>query len=95
MCIRDSSSIEWVKQATLSPPVAPPHPTVLEAHGDQRVDPYYWLRDKQNPEVIAYLEAENAYTDDVMAPTAELQQKLYSEIVGRIQESDTSAPVLY
>jgi oligopeptidase B len=84
-----------VKQAAIRPPVAPERPTVLEAHGDQRVDPYYWLREKQNPEVIAYLEAENAYTDGVMAPTADLQEKLYSEIVGRIQETDTSAPVLY
>jgi oligopeptidase B len=84
-----------VKQAPIRPPVAPEHPTVLEAHGDKRVDPYYWLRDKQNPEVIAYLEAENAYTDAVMAPTADLQEKLYSEIVGRVQETDTSAPVFY
>ena len=68
---------------------------VLEAHGDRRVDLYYWLRDKQNPEVIAYLEAENAYADAIMAPTADLQEKLYSEIVGRIQETDTSAPVFY
>jgi oligopeptidase B len=87
--------MEWVKQATIRPPVAPEHPKFLEAHGDQRVDPYYWLGDKQNPEVIAYLEAENAYTDAVMAPTADLQEKLYSEIVGRIQETDTSAPVFY
>ncbi len=87
--------MEWVKQATDRPPVAPEHPKVLEAHGDRRVDPYYWLRDKQNPEVITYLEAENAYTDAVMAPTAELQEKLYTEIVGRIQETDTSAPVFY
>jgi oligopeptidase B len=87
--------MKWVKQATLGPPVAPEHPTVLEAHGDKRVDSYYWLREKQNPEVIAYLEAENAYTDAVMAPTADLQEKLYSEIVGRIQETDTSAPVLH
>jgi oligopeptidase B len=87
--------MKWVKQATLGPPVAPEHPTVLEAHGDKRVDPYYWLREKQNPEVIAYLEAENAYTDAVLAPTANLQEKLYSETVGRIQETDTSAPVFY
>jgi len=70
--------MEWVKQATVRPPVAPEHPKVLEAHGDQRVDPYYWLRDKQNPELIAYLTAENAYADVVMAPTADLQEKLYS-----------------
>ena len=65
---------------------------MLEAHGDKRTDPYYWLREKDNREVIAYLQAENAYTDEVMAPTAGLQDKIYSEIVGRIQETDTSAP---
>jgi len=53
------------------------------------------IRDRQNPEVIAYLTAENAYTDAVMAPTADLQEKLYREIVGRVQETDTSAPVFY
>lgn len=68
---------------------------LLEAHGDRRVDPYYWLRDKDNPEVIAYLEAENAYAAVVMTPTLPLQEKLYHEIVGRIQEADTSAPVLF
>jgi len=47
---------------------------VLEAHGDRRVDAYYWLREKQNPEVIGYLEAENAYTDGVMAGVADLQE---------------------
>jgi len=66
--------MDCVKQATDRPPVAPEHPKVLESHGDQRVDPYYWLRDRQNPEVIAYLEAENAFTDAVMAPTTDLQQ---------------------
>ena len=77
------------------PPVARRRPKVLEVHGDRRVDPYYWLREKDNPEVIAYLEAENAYTDAVMAPTAPLQEKLYRETVGRVQETDTSAPVFH
>ncbi|HVS49184.1 MAG TPA: S9 family peptidase [Candidatus Dormibacteraeota bacterium] len=77
------------------PPIAPRRPTVLEAHGDSRVDPYYWLREKDNPEVIAYLEAENAYSDIVMAPTGPLQERLYREIVGRVQETDTSAPTFY
>ena len=75
-------------------PVAAERPTVLEAHGDRRVDPYYWLRERDNPEVLAYLEAENAYTDAVMAPAAELVEELYREIVGRVQETDTSAPTL-
>src|SRR3979411_1576478 len=77
------------------PPIAPRRHRVLEAHGDRRVDPYYWLREKDNPEVIAYLEAENAYADAVMAPTAPQQEKLYREIVGRVQETDTSAPTFY
>jgi len=78
-----------------TPPFAPERPVVLEAHGDRRTDPYYWLREKDNPEVIAYLQAENAYTDAVMAPTAGLQDRVYREIVGRIQETDTSAPTLF
>jgi oligopeptidase B len=77
------------------PPFAAERPELLEAHGDRRVDPYYWLRDKDNPEVIAYLEAENAYADAVMAPTVPLQERLYREIVGRVQETDYTAPTLY
>jgi oligopeptidase B len=68
---------------------------VLEAHGDSRVDPYYWLREKDNPEVIAYLEAENAYADLLMSPTEPLQERLFREILGRVQETDTSPPTLY
>ena len=68
---------------------------MLAAHGDRRVDPYYWLREKDNPEVIAYLEAENSYADAVLAPTLALQETIYREIVGRVQETDTSAPTLY
>src|SRR6202521_3242051 len=77
------------------PPFAPQRPRILEAHGDRRVDPYYWLREKDNPEVIRHLEAENSYADAVMAPTVPLQERLYAEIVGRVQETDTSAPTLY
>jgi len=84
-----------VKVTPARPPVAPQRPEVLEAHADRRVDPYYWLRDKENPEVIAYLEAENAYADAVMADTAELRDRLYREIVGRVQETDYSAPTFY
>jgi oligopeptidase B len=80
---------------TPEPPFAPQRPRILEAHGDRRVDHYYWLREKNNPEVIRYLEAENSYADAVMAPTLPLQDRLYREIVGRIQETDTSAPTLY
>ncbi len=58
-----------------------------------RPDEYYWLRDRHNPDTIAYLEAENHYTASVMEPTADLQEKLYNEILSRIKEDDLSVPV--
>jgi oligopeptidase B len=80
-------------------PVGPPRakivPKAIENHGDKRIDNYFWLREKENPEVRAYLEAENAYTAAVMKDTEDLQKKIYEEIVGRIQETDTSAPTRY
>ncbi|HEX6311739.1 MAG TPA: S9 family peptidase, partial [Acidimicrobiia bacterium] len=75
------------------PPVAPRRPRVLRAHGDERVDDWYWLRDRDDPEVRAYLEAENEYTQAVAAATEKLRARLYDEIVGRVQETDASAPV--
>jgi oligopeptidase B len=66
---------------------------VHEAHGDHRPDDYHWLRERDDPEVTAYLEAENAYADAVMEPLRPLQEKLYAEIVSRIQETDLSVPV--
>ncbi len=83
-----------IKPVTIEP--EPPHarvaPTRLEAHGVVRVDDYYWLRERDNPEVIAYLEAENAYTGAVMAPTDGLQDTLFAEIKGRIKQTDMSVP---
>jgi oligopeptidase B len=61
-------------------------------HGDTRIDEYYWLRERDNPEVIAYLEAENAYAQAMMRHTEPLQERLYRELVGRIQETDLSVP---
>ncbi|MBK6328337.1 MAG: S9 family peptidase [Chloroflexi bacterium] len=75
------------------PPVAAVKPQELTIHGHTRIDNYYWLREKENPDVITHLEAENAYTQAMMAHTAVLQQQLYDEMVGRIQETDSSAPV--
>jgi len=72
--------------------VAPRRPTTLTAHGDERVDEWYWLRDKDDPAVIALLEAENEHTAAVLAPTEGLQKRIYDEIVGRIQETDLSVP---
>ena len=77
-----------------APPVAAVRPTELERHGDVRTDDYYWLRERENPEVIEYLEAENAYTEAVMAHTGALQESLFEEIVGRIKEDDSSVPYL-
>jgi oligopeptidase B len=68
-------------------------PVTLEAHGDVRTDDWYWLRDKDDPAVIAHLEAENEYTTAVMAATVPLQETLYAEMVARIQETDLSVPV--
>lgn len=77
---------------TPKPPVAPKRPEVLELHGDRRIDDYYWLRDRDNPEVIDYLKAENAYTEAMMQHTEAMQTALYREILGRIQETDLSVP---
>src|SRR5215210_6425652 len=75
-----------------TPPVAKLVPTTRERHGDSVVDPYFWLRGKDDPEVIAYLEAENAYVDEELAHTKELQTELFEEIRKRIQETDLSVP---
>ena len=74
------------------PPTAKRVPNVTEVNGHKLVDNYYWLRDKTNPEVKAYLESENAYTDAVMKPTEPLQKKLYDEMLGRIKETDVEVP---
>jgi oligopeptidase B len=84
-----------VKISPARPPVAAERPSVLEVHGDRRVDPYYWLRDRQDPEVTSLLEAENAYADAVMAGARDLEARLYREVVGRVQENDTSAATFY
>jgi oligopeptidase B len=73
-------------------PVAKKAPKTTEINGRTLVDNYYWLRDKKNPEVKAYLEAENAYTDAVMKPTEGLQKKLYDEMLSRIKETDVEVP---
>ena len=68
-------------------------PKVDTLHGEVRVDDYFWLREKTNPEVTTYLEAENAYTTQKMKHTEALQDKLYQEMLGRIKETDLSVPV--
>jgi oligopeptidase B len=75
-----------------SPPIAQKHLHTHSIHGDERLDNYYWLRSRENPEVIAYLEAENQYTEAMMNHTESLQSDLYKEMLSRIQETDLSVP---
>ena len=65
----------------------------MTVHGDTRIDNYFWLRNKQDPDTVAYLEAENRHTQDVMKPTVALQSALYEEMLGRIQQTDLSVPL--
>src|ERR1700737_651068 len=76
----------------ITPPVARMQPAESIVHGDRRVDPYFWLREKENPEVLDHLRAENAYTDAFMRNTEPLQETLYQEMLGRIQQTDLSVP---
>ena len=83
------------KQTDFSdPPVVAKKATELTEHGDTRIDNYYWLNQRENPEVIDYLNAENDYTQMVMASTETFQNDLFEEIVGRIKQDDESVPYL-
>src|SRR5271163_3641209 len=74
------------------PPIARRQQTVNTFHGHRLTDDYAWLREKDSPEVIAFLEQENAYTRAVMKPTEELQARLYDEMISHIKETDISVP---
>lgn len=77
------------------PPRAPTREHSIVVHGEVRSDPWAWLRDKSDPAVIAYLEAENAYTKEMLAHTEPLQALLYREMLARIKETDFSVPYRY
>src|SRR5580704_18980047 len=85
-------SNETSANQTILPPLARREPVETVLHGDRRVDHYAWLRQKENPEVIAYLEAENAYTEALLRPTESFQEALYQEMLGRILQTDLSLP---
>lgn len=76
-------------------PIAKKVPKELVAHGDVRIDNYYWLNERDNPEVIAYLEAENAYYEACTAHTKDFQEQLFQEMKARIKEDDVSVPYFY
>jgi oligopeptidase B len=81
-----------VAEESVKPPSAKKVRKASTLHGQPRADDYFWLRDKPNPDVAAYLDAENAYTDAVMRPTQGLQEALYKEMLGHIKETDLSVP---
>jgi oligopeptidase B len=88
----DYTAVETPVLEHAAPPVARALPTVTSIHGETRIDEYAWLRDREDPAVIAYLEAENRHTDAAMRGTEPLQELLYQEMRGRIKETDLSVP---
>jgi oligopeptidase B len=76
----------------MNTPIASKKPHLLEVHGQQRTDEYYWMNDRDNPEVIQYLKEENEYVEAVMEPTREFQKTLFNEMKSRIKEDDQSVP---
>ncbi len=81
-------------QQIMEPPVAQKIPHEIITHGHIRVDPYYWMNQRENPDVKAYLEAENAYAREMMKPQQELMDELFGEIIGRIKKDDETVPYL-
>ncbi len=79
-------------ELTPNPPIAARVPRVEVLHGERRQDDYYWLRQKDHPEVVAYLQAENAYATAMLKPTEPFQEALYAEMLARIKEDDQSVP---
>jgi oligopeptidase B len=87
-----STSTTAASLDALLPPLAEQIPKTFEEHGQKREDPYFWLRERENPKVIAYLEAENKYTEAMMKPAEGLRNAIYSEMRARVQENDESVP---
>ncbi len=87
MSMNPNDSLEAVK-----PPIARTVPTTLQEHGRSRVDQYYWLSERDNPDVLAYLEEENAYARSVMAHCEQFENTVFEEIKGRIKQTDLSVP---
>ena len=81
-------------QTMMKPPAAQKIPHEITTHGHTRTDPWYWLNERENPEVIKYLEAENAYTEAMMQPVQKLREEIFREITGRIKKDDETVPYL-
>ncbi|GAB3508540.1 S9 family peptidase [Emticicia fontis] len=87
------SNTQLMKHDGIATPTVKIQPKELSIHGHTRIDNYYWLNERENPEVVAYLNAENDYLDQVMAPVKPFEEKLFHEMKGRIKEQDESVPV--
>lgn len=79
----------------MQPPKAKKTDKILEIHGDRRVDSYFWMNERENPEVLKYLEEENAYCDFVMKDTQDLQNELFEEMKARYKKDDESLPYFF
>ncbi len=90
--LHESSIVNRATEA--HPPVARIEPETLEIHGDMRIDPYFWMNRRDHEEVIAYLEAENRYTDELMQDLKPFAENLFEEMKGRILQTDESVPYL-
>ena len=95
ICLIFATACNSNKETMPTPPVAKKIPTNLEKHGDVRVDNYYWLNDRENPEVIEYLNQGNDYYDEVTKHTKDFQNNLFEEMKSRIKEDDSSVPYFY
>lgn len=78
--------------SSIAAPKAAIKPKELVIHGHKRIDNYYYLNERENPEVINYLNAENAYLEQVLAPVKDLREKLFEELKGRVKQQDESVP---
>jgi len=93
LAIAGISTLFSVAQQAPVPPVAPRVEHTVVWHGETVVDPYFWLREKANPEVVKYLQAENAYTEAMTKDLKPFQEALYTEMLGRIKQTDLDVPV--
>ncbi|HKK78565.1 MAG TPA: hypothetical protein VJ933_03005, partial [Phaeodactylibacter sp.] len=92
--VQEKPQSKMLNRTDLTAPDAAKKPKELTIHGDTRIDPYYWLNQREDEEVLAYLRAENEYQKQMMAHLEDFQDSLYQEIIGRIKQDDSSVPYL-
>ncbi len=87
----DATKAAWLEEPTL--PIAPKRPHTFDFHGKKIEDPYFWMKDKKDPDVIRYLEAENAYRELITKPLRPFEETLYNEMLSHIKQTDLDVPV--